>query len=168
VQTFIFVDILLIIQNPFFPRERRKIKYIMVFFLVLIAYFIIYFILLDLYGWEWLSEGKYNFYINMGIEGLFIIIQIVVLVRSLIKLSLNGTSDTLLKRVKRQYLMFLLICIIMFISDVIYAFNVSKDHYKYNYILGLVDLICNACFFLVMITEPFVWFKVCEVKDIFL
>ena len=89
--------------------------------------------------------------------------------RSLQKLGMNGTSETLLKRVKRQYLMFLILCSIKSLSDIYYMinyedFNTGHDHKVFD----AIKYVCLLCYFLIMVSEPFVWYKVCESKDIIL
>jgi hypothetical protein len=170
VMTFIFVDLLLIIKSPFYPRERRKYQYWATYLLSLVLFKGVYELTRYYVSEEYpyVSDNTIETVCSFGISSLFGSLNIIVIIMIVKRICKNGTSSNLRKKIFFEYATLFIINILFSISNfmIIYTDDHRLNMWNHMYMATLqVNII-------IRIREPFIWrnvfkYRICKlcVKD---
>lgn len=128
VQTIVFVNLLLILRNPFYPIQKRRKWYIFIILLVMILYNVVTFTLGATKKFsDSVTKQRFYEYFQYGIQVFFAFIQTVAMMPIYVKLCKNGTSEALKKKVLTQYAIILLVTLLIPVMNIIMFIIQGKE-----------------------------------------
>ena len=162
--SYIMIDLFLILRNPFYPRKKRNRWYVLFGFIVFlfIGFITCYMILfkrntIKLFDYD--DQIHYIFILQAYIFIIIIIFTIIPQVLVILRLCSEGTSQDLRKLIMHRYILYTLFYILFVSNPVLIVFKnlLSKTFMmKYEWTLMLY-VIAGIPIAFIRISEPFVW-----------